>query len=265
MGAQRRCLVARRSAYTATRRHRWAARCWASSRRCRTLCCCSRARSWGSSGNMVISWLVTVECLLFTRAIRRERRSAWTPAGPFAGDDGPLLEDLAAPHAPGLAPLQRGGEATLTHGAGITQLLSLLELAWRVGEPQVGIRTSAGQLGDQPLDGGVLSRHWKSSFSTDSAEQSSVCGNGIADPGLCRASWSHEKGRGPRVRRSVARRRVALWLEVTPVHGRARCGIGGCCTRRCCAGSNQTGCLGACCHIVGAVDRGHLHGCHLPR
>jgi len=108
---------------------------------------------------MVISWSVEVGGCCSGGRSGAIRVLAWATTGPFAGDDDPLLEDLAAPHAPGLGPLQRGGEATLTHGAGVTQLLGLLELAWCVGEPQVGIRTSAGQLGDQSVDGGGRGRH----------------------------------------------------------------------------------------------------------
>src|SRR5690242_16551810 len=63
----------------------------------------------------------------------------------LTGDDDPLVEDLAAPDAPRLPPIDGRGQAALTDRAGRAQRLGLFQLDRALGEPQVGIARSAGQ------------------------------------------------------------------------------------------------------------------------
>ena len=76
---------------------------------------------------------------------------AWPTAGPLAGDDHTVVEDLAAPYAPGLGPVEGSGEALHPDRAVDTQGLREFEFGRRVGEPQVWIEPAAGHF-DVRLD-----------------------------------------------------------------------------------------------------------------
>jgi hypothetical protein len=70
---------------------------------------------------------------------------ARTPARTLAGDHHSLEEQLSAPDAPGLTPLQGSGEADVPHGALLAQRLGVLDVGRRLGEPQVRVVDSSGK------------------------------------------------------------------------------------------------------------------------
>jgi hypothetical protein len=57
-----------------------------------------------------------------------------------------LEEQLSAPDAPGLTPLQSSGEAEVPHGAVLAQRLGELDVGRRLGEPQLRVVDSARQV-----------------------------------------------------------------------------------------------------------------------
>jgi len=71
--------------------------------------------------------------LLFSVEAERARRSggevglAGTAAGALARDDDAVDDELATPDAPGLAPVERTGQARLPERAGNTQGLGVLD------------------------------------------------------------------------------------------------------------------------------------------
>jgi len=70
---------------------------------------------------------------------------ARAPTRTLSGDDYSLQEQLSAPDAPGLSPLQRTGEAEIADGAVQAQRLGELDVGRRLGEPQVRVVDSARQ------------------------------------------------------------------------------------------------------------------------
>src|SRR5688500_15003 len=66
-------------------------------------------------------------------------------AGPLARDDRATLEDLAAPDAPGLRPLDRTGQALDAQRAVPALRLGQLQLGRRLGEPKVRVVLPTGQ------------------------------------------------------------------------------------------------------------------------
>src|SRR4051794_17330224 len=71
---------------------------------------------------------------------------AGTTAGPLTRDHGTTLEDLAAPDAPGLVPLDRAGEALDAQRAVPAERLGQLQLSRGVREPQVRVELPTGQV-----------------------------------------------------------------------------------------------------------------------
>ncbi len=80
-------------------------------------------------------------------AARVSRSPARATAAPLLGHHDASDEDLAAPHAPGLAALERAGEAGVPRRAQLAQRLRLLEVGRALREPQVPGRGLAGQRG----------------------------------------------------------------------------------------------------------------------
>ncbi len=72
-------------------------------------------------------------------AVPLERGLAGPATRTLARDDSAVLEDLAAPHAPGLLPGQRAVQASSLDRATSTKLLGPLQLTWRLGEPKVRV------------------------------------------------------------------------------------------------------------------------------
>src|SRR3954451_21887173 len=62
----------------------------------------------------------------------------WTASRSLARDHDAAFEDLAAPDAPGLAAVQRAGQARRPHGAVGAEALGTLQLGRALGEPQLG-------------------------------------------------------------------------------------------------------------------------------
>ena len=71
---------------------------------------------------------------------------ARTATGPLARNHRATLEDLAAPDAPRLGPLDRAGQALDAQRAVPAERLGQLQLGRRVGEPQVRVELPAGQV-----------------------------------------------------------------------------------------------------------------------
>src|SRR6266545_338129 len=71
---------------------------------------------------------------------------ARTAAGPLARDDRATLEDLAAPDSPGLAPLDRAGQALDAQRAVPAERLGQFQLGRGVREPQVRVELPTGQV-----------------------------------------------------------------------------------------------------------------------
>src|SRR3954462_2808449 len=63
----------------------------------------------------------------------------------LARDHEAAFEDIAAPDAPGLAAVERAGQARRPHGALGAVGLGLLELCWVLGEPQFRVLDPARQ------------------------------------------------------------------------------------------------------------------------
>ena len=70
---------------------------------------------------------------------------------PLARDHRATLEDLAAPHAPGLVPLQRAGQARQADRALEAVALGELEVCRGLRESELRVLHSAGQLQAVPL------------------------------------------------------------------------------------------------------------------
>src|ERR1700722_12554200 len=68
----------------------------------------------------------------------------------LTGDYRPALEDLTAPYAPGLAPLDGAEQARPTRRAALAQRLCPLEFSGRLGEPQVRVLNLARQISRCP-------------------------------------------------------------------------------------------------------------------
>src|SRR6478609_9844753 len=69
---------------------------------------------------------------------------ARTSSRPLARNDDPLHEELAAPDAPGLAPLERTREALLECRAGPAERLRELDVRRALGEPELRVVLTAG-------------------------------------------------------------------------------------------------------------------------
>src|SRR4051794_1496483 len=63
----------------------------------------------------------------------------------LARDHGAAFEDLAAPDAPGLAAVERAGQARRPHGAVGAEALGDLQLGRALGEPQLRVLDPARQ------------------------------------------------------------------------------------------------------------------------
>src|SRR4029450_10452202 len=79
---------------------------------------------------------------------------AGTATGPLARNHGTALEDLAAPDAPGLVPLDRAGQALDAQRAVPAERLGQFQLGRGVREPQVRVELPTGQVCLE-LDGNV--------------------------------------------------------------------------------------------------------------
>jgi hypothetical protein len=64
---------------------------------------------------------------------------AGAAAAAFVGNHDPAEEQLASPHSPGLSALERARQARLARGTASAQRLGGLDVAGRLGEPQVGV------------------------------------------------------------------------------------------------------------------------------
>src|SRR3954447_15019986 len=71
---------------------------------------------------------------------------AGTSAGTLAGDDDSCDEELSAPHAPRLAPLERTRQTLHADGTSAAQGLGELHVARRLGEEELRVLTTARQL-----------------------------------------------------------------------------------------------------------------------
>src|SRR3954454_23987171 len=80
---------------------------------------------------------------------------ARTSARALAGDDDPVVEDLAAPDTPRLTAVERAGQAGGPDGALAAEGLGLLQPGRALGEPQLGLLDPAPQ---EPARGGGVER-----------------------------------------------------------------------------------------------------------
>lgn len=88
------------------------------------------------------------------RALTRTQVACVGASRSLARYDGPLIEDLAAPHPPRLGAVESRTETTGTDGALRAQCLGLLEFGRSFGEPEIGVGCPARQVaaGGRDLD-----------------------------------------------------------------------------------------------------------------
>lgn len=64
---------------------------------------------------------------------------SWSAGGSFVGDDGAVLEDVAAPDSAGFCSFECGCEALVSDGAVLAKGFGVVEFCGDAGEPQVGV------------------------------------------------------------------------------------------------------------------------------
>ncbi len=95
-----------------------------------------------------VVWWVVVSLMVMRRS-----GSCADGHGGACGHDGPLHEELPAPDAPRLAPLERPCEALLECRAGPAQRLRELDVRRALGEPELGVVLTAGTPRRRPAVG----------------------------------------------------------------------------------------------------------------
>src|SRR4051794_5325459 len=97
------------------------------------------------SGEVVGLPLMSGDGSMWSTSVSRGHDFPGTAARPLPRDDGAAFEDLAAPDAPRLTPVQRAREAGVPDRAVTAQDFGLLELRRALGEPQLRVRLPARQ------------------------------------------------------------------------------------------------------------------------
>ncbi len=133
-----------------------------------------------------------------------EAGSAWSAAGTFVSHDGAAFEELAAPDAPGLAPVQCSGQAFGSDRATAAEVLSAFQRGRGLGNHKSTLVTWQGSR--KPLPGRRLKRRaWSGAGSArDSAIDDAVAMSGrvlavVATMDTSARGWSNWSQRNRRL------------------------------------------------------------------